>query len=105
MEFEFNKAIITFKSQSLLDNVGRYLIENPDIRIKVIGHTDNVGSDRYNLILSKNRAIAVKRYLIDRGIDFDRIKVAYFGKTQPIDTSGSEEGMAKNRRVEFEVVE
>lgn len=105
LEFEFDKAIITFTSQSLLNKAGQYLIENPGIKIKVIGHTDNVGSDRYNLILSKNRAFAVKRYLIDRGIAYDRIKIAYFGKTDPIDTSGTEEGMAKNRRVVLEVIE
>jgi outer membrane protein OmpA-like peptidoglycan-associated protein len=65
------------------------------------GHTDNLGDDDANMILSKNRSEAVKQYLISQGISESRIKVNYFGETKPIADNNTSEGRQKNRRVEF----
>jgi outer membrane protein OmpA-like peptidoglycan-associated protein len=68
------------------------------------GHTDNVGDEDANLLLSKNRVEAVKSYLISKGISENRIKVNYFGETKPIADNNTSEGRQKNRRVEFKIV-
>jgi OOP family OmpA-OmpF porin len=79
------------------------LSQNPDMRLKISGHTDNVGGDELNIQLSKDRANAVKEFLIDRGINAEILIVLYFGKDKPIATNDTEEGRSKNRRVEFDI--
>jgi len=105
IQFEFNKAILTFESQNWLDQTGKYLQSIPHVRISVSGHTDNVGSDRYNMKLSKKRAKAVKKYLVDRGIAKDRFELHWFGKSDPINPENTVKAKAQNRRVEIEELE
>ena len=78
------------------------LKEFDKIRVKISGHTDDVGSPEYNLDLSKRRAASVKRYLVEKGIAEDRIETEGYGATQPLDESGTRAARAKNRRIEFE---
>lgn len=82
----------------------RYLNENPELRIEIQGHTDDVGSEEDNLALSQNRAEAVRQYLIEQGIDPSRVQARGYGETEPIADNETEEGRARNRRTEFEVL-
>ena len=72
-------------------------------KLKLAGHTDNVGAERNNLILSKQRAEAVQTYLSGKGVEKERIKVEFYGETQPIASNDTPEGRQKNRRVEMEI--
>jgi len=73
-------------------------------KLRLSGHTDNVGTEQNNLILSKGRAEAVRDFLVASGISASRIKVEYFGEMRPIDTNDTPEGRQKNRRVEMEIL-
>ncbi len=99
--FEFGKANIMPESEPTLKDLYQFLVDNPEVAIHIIGHTDNVGSASYNLNLSKNRAQAVYNDLIARGIDAKRLSFEGKGSEESITSNDSEEGRAKNRRVEF----
>jgi peptidoglycan-associated lipoprotein len=74
------------------------------MRIRVAGHTDNRGSDEYNLALGQRRAAEVKRYLVTRGIAAERIDVVSFGEERPAVAQDNEDAWGKNRRGEFEII-
>jgi outer membrane protein OmpA-like peptidoglycan-associated protein len=78
---------------------------NPEKKIEIGGHTDNVGSDEANLTLSNNRAQSVVDYLIKKGIATTRLTAKGYGETLPIATNDTDAGRAKNRRTEFKVIE
>ena len=84
LQFGFNKAILNFHAQNLLTMAGRYLDNHPTMIIKIIGHTDHIGTHLYNMKLSKKRAKAAQKYLVDGGIKKNRLKVDWKGKTEPI---------------------
>jgi len=102
--FDFNKSELKPESFPELDRLYKYLNENPAIKIEVSGHTDNVGSDEYNLTLSRARANSVKEYLVLKGISSSRIITQGFGESNPITTNDTEEGRQLNRRVEFKII-
>lgn len=102
--FATNEVTILPESDNTLDELALFLAENPTLRIRVIGHTDNVGSDRDNQVLSEGRANSVKNALVERGVAAERIETAGMGRTQPIATNDTEEGRAKNRRVEYTII-
>jgi len=77
--------------------------ENPTLKLKIEGHTDNAGNDDANMKLSEDRAEAVKTYLVSKGISADRITAEGFGETMPIADNGTAAGRTKNRRVEIKV--
>lgn len=99
----FNTNSDSIKSESFvhLDRLVTYLKQFKEVKVGVEGHTDNVGDATYNLNLSKRRAEAVKNYLISKGIDSKRIMSEGYGDTKPITGNDTEEGRAKNRRVEL----
>jgi type IX secretion system PorP/SprF family membrane protein len=103
LEFVFSKAEITFDSYKSLTRLGSMLMENPDMRLRIEGHTDNVGGDSMNIMLSKARSNSVKVFLTDRGVDPKTIMTFYYGEQKPIATNNTEEGRAKNRRVELTI--
>ena len=103
LEFVFSKAEITFNSYKSLTRLGTMLMENPDMRLRIEGHTDNVGGDSMNIELSKARSTSVKLFLTDRGVDAKSIMTFYYGEQKPIVTNDTEEGRAKNRRVELTI--
>ena len=104
LHFATNKTRILSSSEEALNDLYMYLARNPQVRIKIIGHTDNVGKDAANQKLSDGRANAVMKDLIERGIAADRIEAEGRGETQPIDTNDTEEGRQNNRRVEIEIL-
>ena len=101
LEFEHDKAIILKKSYGELESLTNLLLIRQDLRIRLDGHTDNNGTDEYNMLLSKNRVQAVKDMLVSNGVDANRIDLYYYGESKPIADNATEEGQAKNRRVEM----
>ncbi|MCC6622568.1 MAG: OmpA family protein [Deltaproteobacteria bacterium] len=107
--FEYNKAVIQEVSFDLLTEVARVIREHPQVtKIRVEGHTDWHGDDAYNLKLSQERADAVRVYLEAKGVETQRLVSEGFGETKPLIPGAagkSKAGMAKNRRVEFHIIE
>lgn len=99
LEFDFGKFTIRSRSFTFLNRLADLMVKK-GISLKVAGHTDNVGSDAANMELSKNRAEAVKNYLVTQGVKEGRIEASWFGERQPIATNKTAAGRQKNRRVE-----
>ncbi len=99
--FEYAKATLRKDSYPELDRIAESLKENPSLSIEIQGHTDNVGSIETNQKLSEERAGAVKTYLLSKKIPSSRVTSIGFGETKPISSNDTDEGKAKNRRVEF----
>jgi outer membrane protein OmpA-like peptidoglycan-associated protein len=104
LEFESGSDIIKGKSYLSLDNLADLLKTKADWKLKVSGHTDDVGSESTNLRLSEKRSKSVKAYLSNRGISDDRFIVKWYGESRPIYPNSTAEGRQKNRRVEMEVM-
>ena len=102
--FDFNKATITSNSKIALDKLVKIFNEYPETNILVEGHTDDKGTDSYNLSLSQKRADAVGDYLKNQGIASSRLTIKWYGEAQPKVTNDTEEGRAINRRVEFTIL-
>jgi outer membrane protein OmpA-like peptidoglycan-associated protein len=101
--FDFDKATIRPDAQQELAGVVQEMQENPALRAELVGHTDSIGSDAYNLRLSQRRAEAVRNYLVSRGIAADRIRTDWKGEAEPIAPNTTREGRAQNRRVEITI--
>jgi outer membrane protein OmpA-like peptidoglycan-associated protein len=105
IHFETAKATIRRESHGILDEVAEVLIDNPQIeKVRVEGHTDSRGSEVYNQKLSQERSESVRRYLIEQGVEADRLTAVGFGETTPIADNETEEGRQKNRRVDFTIL-
>lgn len=102
--FDFDKFDLLQESYPELNKVASLLHNNPEISIEIRGHTDDKGSDTYNLELSKNRAASVKEYLISQGIQANRIRSKGFGEQQPLKPNTSPQNRQFNRRIEFVVL-
>lgn len=102
LEFEFAKSTIRKRSLPYLDKLSNLLVKK-GISLKLAGHTDYVGSDAANMILSKERAESVKTYLISQGSNPSRIEAVGYGETQPIANNKTDAGRQKNRRVEMTI--
>jgi len=101
INFETGKADIKPESQKIIDQIVQMLKDNPTLKISIEGHTDNVGTAQSNKTLSENRAKAVMNAIIAKGIDKNRLSSKGWGQTKPIADNKTEEGKAKNRRVEI----
>lgn len=104
LQFESAKAVIKQESYASLNDLADLLIRKDGWKLKIAGHTDNVGKEQNNLILSKKRAEAVRDFMEQRGVAKERMIVQYFGQTQPIESNDTSEGRAKNRRVEMTLI-
>lgn len=102
--FETGSAKLLPVSITELDRLKSMLDENPSLRIQLNGHTDDVGAHNDNMTLSSNRAKAVQDYLIQKGINSNRLTSRGFGETRPIVSNDTPEGRQENRRTEFEIV-
>lgn len=100
LQFDINKSTIRPESYTSLDRVAELLV-NKNFSLKLAGNTDNTGNFNSNMRLSKERAEAVKQYLVSKGANPSRIEAVGYGSTQPIATNDTPEGRQQNRRVEF----
>ena len=101
--FDFDKTAVKPDGAKILDRLIAFLKENKDKRVDLEGHTDSVGTEKYNQNLSERRAASVRDYIVKGGIDKSRITTKGFGLTKPIADNKTAEGRAKNRRVEIKV--
>jgi len=101
IHFETGKANILPDSENILGEIVKMLQQNPDVKLSVEGHTDNVGSAASNQALSEKRAQAVVLWLTAHGVDAARLKAKGWGQTKPVADNATEDGRAKNRRVEL----
>jgi outer membrane protein OmpA-like peptidoglycan-associated protein len=102
--FATKKDTILDKSFEVLKQVAGVVKAKPLIKIRIEGHTDDVGKDKDNMSLSQRRAESVKKFLVNEGIEADRLTAEGFGETKPLADNKTEEGKAENRRVEFHIV-
>jgi len=101
--FETGKDVIMHSSYSSLDALAKVMVNNPAAHLYLEGHTDDVGDDNANMLLSEQRTESVKNYLTNKGIGADRIKTAWFGETKPKASNDTDEGRKMNRRVEMNI--
>ena len=102
--FDTAKYNINSKSQETLNKLVNVFREYQDTNILVVGHTDNVGAEDYNMTLSKNRAYAVTNYLTGKGLSSGRFTTNWFGESQPMHDNSTATGRAKNRRVNVAIL-
>ena len=103
VHFDFDKSNIRPDAVPVLDEAVRILKEQGSVNVVVEGHTDGIGTEAYNLKLSRRRADAVRKYLVSHGIADRRIKTEGYGKSRPVASNDTEDGRAQNRRVELHV--
>jgi len=102
--FDFDKTTLKKESFPELNKVVEFLKVNPNIEVEIAGHTDNKGTDEYNVNLSQGRSQSVVDYIVSQGIDSGRLGAHGYGEGKPIETNDTDEGRAVNRRVEFTVL-
>lgn len=103
IEFDFDSDKIRYTSEPTLDAIAELMLKNPSLKLMVRAHTDSVGTDDYNLDLSRRRANSVVAYLIQKGVPPTFVRGRGLGSSEPIADNSTDEGRAKNRRVEFRV--
>ncbi len=103
--YQTNDYNLTQESKTLLNLFIEFLKENPTVKVEIQGHTDNIGRDADNLLLSERRAKSVYDYVVEHGISADRLRYKGYGRTMPIASNSTELGRAKNRRTVFLIYE
>ncbi|MGM8910586.1 OmpA family protein [Psychrobacter sp. 1U1] len=103
INFELDKAMIPEVNKPFLDRAANVVQEVPNVELVIIGHTDNQASDAYNMELSRDRAEAVKEYLVSKGVDASKLTTKGMGESDPIADNSTEQGRFRNRRIEFVV--
>lgn len=103
--FDFDRFELKPESFTELDRVVKFLKDNPGVKIEIAAHTDNKGSEDYNLTLSQKRAESVVKYLVQKGISPERLFAKGYGEQMPVADNSTEQGAAKNRRVEMKVLQ
>ena len=101
INFETGKSAIKPESQTIVDQIAAMLSSEPSLKVSIEGHTDNTGIPASNKTLSENRAKSVVLALVAKGIDKTRLSSKGFGQEKPVTDNGTDEGKAKNRRVEI----
>jgi OOP family OmpA-OmpF porin len=104
IQFESNKASLKSSSFATLNNIAEALKAQPDMKVEIQGHTDSMGKHDYNVGLSQRRAETVKAYLVNKGVDSERMVPRGYGPDRPIASNGTNQGRAANRRVEFKPI-
>jgi outer membrane protein OmpA-like peptidoglycan-associated protein len=103
VHFDFDKATLKAEASPILDEAVQVLKQEGSVDIVVEGHTDSVGTDQYNVGLSRRRAETVRRYLVEHGVASSRITAEGLGESKPVASNDTAEGRAQNRRVELHV--
>lgn len=101
INFDTGKFDIKPESQPTIDQIAQLMKDNPELKLSIEGHTDNVGTPQNNKILSENRAKAVMNAVVNLGVDSSRLTAVGWGQEKPIADNRTEDGRAKNRRVEI----
>ena len=104
VNFKSGSSEITPITMSKIDKFANFLLKNKGSRVKIVGHTDSIGSQKDNLLLSQQRANAVVRALIERGVSAGRVSAEGRGESMPIASNATQEGRAINRRIEAEII-
>lgn len=105
VQFEDDSATLTERSQLVLDDVARQLADHPEAKkVQIESYTDATGSKQRSLKLSQERAAAVKTYLVGKGVEAKRLTTKGFGEARPLASNKTDEGRAKNRRIEFRIL-
>jgi outer membrane protein OmpA-like peptidoglycan-associated protein len=105
IEFETGRAVLTPASESLLDHVAVLLFDHPELlEVRIEGHTDAQGSNARNLKLSQQRADSVRTYLVNAGVEPERLQAKGFGETRPLADNRTAAGRDRNRRVELVIL-
>lgn len=99
--FETNKSTLRSEHFAALHSIVEYLVLHPERSVKISGHTDNTGSEGHNLTLSKKRADVVAEFLVNNGVEINRVETFGLGSAKPIMVNATDEGRKKNRRVEL----
>jgi cytochrome c oxidase subunit 2 len=102
--FETGKATLTDLSKYELNNVFDFLNKNENVSVELAGHTDNTGNSADNMALSNSRAQAVYDFLLNKGVDADRMTAVGYGDTAPVADNTTEDGRKENRRTEFKII-
>lgn len=105
VRFDFDKADLRSENKELLSRIAGVLLTHKGYRIQIFGHTDDVGTDEYNLELSRRRAQSVRDYLVEAGVSPDIVTTEGFGKSNPLVPGNTAEARSKNRRVEIGIVD
>ena len=105
LQFEFNSSALTEDSYAGIQVLSDFLKRNPELRVELAGHTDDIGNDKYNLQLSADRANVVREALIANGIDASRLTANGYGSSKPLKPNDSDEHRALNRRTEMIIIE
>ena len=102
--FDFGSSEVNEKTALYLSDLAKALKDNPELKIQLVGHTDNVGSEKFNLRLSQYRAQTMKDYLVSKGVEQSRIMTEGRGMKEPLNDNSTEEKRALNRRVELTIL-
>ena len=105
IQFEFNSSALTADSQAGIQMLTEFLQRNPELKVELAGHTDNVGNAQYNQKLSADRAESVRKALVDNGINENRLTARGYGATKPVAPNDTDEHRALNRRTEMTIIE
>lgn len=105
IHFDFDKSVLDEVAQSELKDVLSVMRRDRSFFIEIQGHTDIIGAESYNLSLSKARAQTVINFLVNKGVDEDRLQISYLGEENPRASNETDEGRAENRRVEFRILQ
>jgi peptidoglycan-associated lipoprotein len=103
--FPTNVAELSTEDKNKLNLLASYMLAHPKEILEIGGHTDNVATKEYNIKLSQTRAESVKKYLLAKGVPENRMKIKAYYYSQPAEENSTEQGRAKNRRVNFKKVE
>jgi len=102
VNFDFDKAVIRKADVAELQRAVEFVKKYPNHQVSIEGHTDSIGAEKYNQVLSEKRAAAVKAYLVKQGVaDSQRLKTVGYGETRPIADNKTKKGRFENRRVEI----
>jgi len=104
IHFDFDKSDLKQEAREILSQKASLLGQRPSVKIRIEGHCDKWGTEEYNLALGERRASAAKGYLVNAGVEEDRILTISYGKERPLDPGDNREAWAKNRRGEFHIV-
>jgi len=103
--FEFDKSVLSTEAIEELKEIGAWLLENPNTKIRIEGNCDERGTDEYNLALGERRARSAKNFLVSLGVASEKVITISFGEENPADPGHNEMAWAKNRRDEFNIVD